>query len=79
MFLTAGQIRAARAFMGWSARELAERTKLGLSTVQRVEAGDSITPANLDAIYKTLNDAGVEFIAENGGGAGVRLKKPSVT
>jgi transcriptional regulator with XRE-family HTH domain len=77
MFLTAGQIRAARAFIGWSARKLAERAKLGLSTVQRVEAGESITSANLDAIYRTLDKAGVEFIPENGGGAGVRLKKDS--
>lgn len=75
MPLTAGQIRAARGFVGWSARELAEKANLGLSTVQRIEAGGSITPANRDAIQRTLEAAGVQFIPENGGGAGVRLVK----
>ena len=61
--------------MGWSARQLAQAANLGLSTVQRVEAGGSITGANMDAIRRALEGAGVEFIAENGGGAGVRMRK----
>jgi transcriptional regulator with XRE-family HTH domain len=80
MLLTGGQIRAARAFVGWSARDLAERAGLGLSTVQRAEASDgepSITKANLAAIRTSLETAGVEFIAENGGGPGVRLRDPA--
>jgi transcriptional regulator with XRE-family HTH domain len=60
--------------VGWSARELAEAANLGLSTVQRIEAGGTITPANLDAIRRALEEAGIEFIPENGGGEGVRLK-----
>ena len=63
--------------MGWSARELAEAANIGLSTVQRVEAGGVITPANMDAIQRALEAAGVEFIAENGGGAGVRMRNRS--
>ena len=74
MVLTAGQLRAARGFVSWSARQLAEAANLGLSTVQRVEAGGSITAANMDAIRRALEAAGVEFIPENGGGAGVRMK-----
>lgn len=56
---------------------LAEQSKLGVATVRRAEAAEgqpSITEANLAAIRATLEAAGVEFIPENGGGAGVRLK-----
>lgn len=70
-------MRAARGFLSWSARQLAEAANLGLSTVQRVEAGGGITGANMDAIRRALEDAGVEFIPENGGGAGVRMRKGS--
>ena len=75
MVLTAGQIRGARGFVGWSARELAEAAKLGLSTVQRAEAGGGITAANMSAVRAALEAAGIEFIPENGGGAGVRMRK----
>lgn len=78
MRLTAGQIRAARGFLQWSAQKLAEEASVGLSTVQRAEKADggpSITAANLNAIRTALEAAGVEFIPENGGGAGVRLRK----
>jgi hypothetical protein len=61
--------------VGWSARQLAEAAQLGLSTVQRLEAGGSITPANMNALKAALEGAGVQFIPENGGGAGVRLSK----
>ena len=77
MLLGSEQIRGARGFVGWSARELADKAGLGLSTVQRVEAGGSITGANMAAIRRALEEAGVEFIPENGGGAGVRMRKRS--
>lgn len=60
--------------MGWSARQLAQAASIGLSTVQRIEAGGSVTPANMKAMQHALEAAGVQFIAENGGGAGVRMK-----
>ncbi len=75
MLLTGGQIRAARGFLDWSARELAQAANLGLSTVQRVEASVAITAANMDALRRTLEAAGIEFIPENGGGVGLRLRK----
>jgi transcriptional regulator with XRE-family HTH domain len=77
--LTAGQMRAARALLRWSAADLAEKSDLGIATVQRAEASDgvpSMTRANMAAIRRALEAAGVEFIAENGGGAGVRLRTP---
>ena len=77
MSITGGQIRAARGFLQWTAAQLAEHSKVGLSTVRRAEdaAGPPpLTAANLDAIRRALEAGGVEFIPENGGGAGVRLK-----
>ncbi|NPD69584.1 helix-turn-helix transcriptional regulator (plasmid) [Lichenicola cladoniae] len=63
--------------MSWSARELAEAAGLGLSTIQRAEAGGSLTNANMETLRRALEAAGVVFIPENGGGAGVRLRKPN--
>lgn len=80
MHLTGAQIRAGRALVRWSADELAKRCKLGRITVTRAEAVDgrpSLTEANSDAIRRVLEAAGVVFISENGGGAGVRTKEPS--
>lgn len=71
-------MRAARGLVRWSADALAKEAKLGVATVRRAESADglpSITPANLAAIRAALEAAGVEFIAENGGGPGVRLRK----
>jgi transcriptional regulator with XRE-family HTH domain len=75
MVLIAEQVRAARGLLNWSAQNLAKAANLGLSTIQRFEGGGVITAANLAAIRSALEAAGVEFIPENGGGAGVRLKK----
>lgn len=78
MSITGGQIRAARGFIQWTAAELAEKAGIGLSTVRRAEDTNGVpqlTKANLDAIRRALEAAGVEFISENGGGAGVRWWK----
>jgi ribosome-binding protein aMBF1 (putative translation factor) len=76
--LTSAQIRAARALVRWSAEDLAKEAALGLATIRRAENADaetSMTNANDLAVRRALESAGVEFIDENGGGAGVRLKK----
>ena len=77
--LTSAQIRAARALVRWSAEDLAREAALGLATIRRAENADdetSLTRANDLAVRRALESAGVEFIDENGGAAGVRLKKP---
>ena len=57
-------------------RQLAAAARVGLSTVKGFEGGHSIPGTNnLLAIRSALEAAGVEFIPENGGGAGVRLRK----
>jgi hypothetical protein len=77
-FLWGAQIRAARALLNWTAADLAVKASLGLNTIRRAEAVDgktALTAANELAIRRVLEDAGVEFIGENGGGPGVRLQK----
>ena len=77
--LTSFQIRAARALVCWRAQDLARESAVGVATIRRAElAGGetSMTAANDLAVRRALEAAGVEFIDENGGGAGVRLRKP---
>jgi transcriptional regulator with XRE-family HTH domain len=69
------QSRMARAALGWGVRELAAAAKVSPDTIARLERGESLYPRTVDAIRAALEAAGVEFIAENGGGPGVRLKK----
>ncbi len=71
------QIRAARALVGWSQTEVANAAGLSIPTIKRAEAegGIKVSEDALVAIADALKKAGVEFIAENGGGAGVRLRK----
>jgi transcriptional regulator with XRE-family HTH domain len=71
------QLRAARALLGWSQTQLAEKAGLSLPTVKRVETerGPSVSNAARYALQKALESGGVEFIDENGGGPGVRLRK----
>jgi len=76
--LSSAQIRAARALLKWSAADLARQSSLGVNTVRRAEVAlnkTSLTAANEIAIRRALELAGVEFIEENGGGPGVRLRK----
>jgi len=77
--LTSAQIRAARALIRWSADDLARASAVGVTTIRRAELAEeatSLTAANDRSLRRALEDAGVEFIDENGGGAGVRLRKP---
>ena len=66
----------ARAALNWTVRDLAEAAGLHRNTITNIEvgryAGDQKT---LEIIEAVLRRAGVEFIDENGGGAGVRMKK----
>jgi hypothetical protein len=76
--LTSNQIRAARALVSWRAEDLARASAVGVATIRRAElAGGrtSMTVPNDTAVRRALEAAGVEFIDENGGGPGVRLRK----
>ena len=79
--LTSSQIRAARSLIRWTADELAAASVLSVATIRRAELKESetsLTAANDLAIRRALEAAGVEFIDENGGGPGVRLRKRSL-
>jgi hypothetical protein len=76
--LTSAQLRAARALIRWSAEDLARHCAVSVTTIRRAEltrSATSLTRVNDYVIRQTLEAAGVEFIDENGGGPGVRLKK----
>jgi hypothetical protein len=76
--LTSGQIRAARAFLRWRAKDLARESAVGVATIRRAELTEdetSMTAPNDLSIRRALEAAGVEFIDENGGGPGVRLRQ----
>jgi transcriptional regulator with XRE-family HTH domain len=67
----------ARVALGLGVRELAELAKVSPDTIARLERGDPLKERTVEAIKGTLEAAGVTFIAQNGGGPGVRLKMPS--
>ncbi|POF63247.1 hypothetical protein KMAL_11550 [Novacetimonas maltaceti] len=73
--MTPEQCKMARAGLNLGVRELAELAQVSTNTITRLERGESLYPRTVEAIRAALEDAGVEFIAENGGGAGVRLRK----
>ena len=78
--LTSAQIRAARALLRWSAEDLAHHSAVGVTTIRRAELTEfetSMTKANDLAVRRALENAGIEFIDENGGGAGVRTPETS--
>jgi hypothetical protein len=73
--LTAAQCRAARALIEWSVDQLAEVSSVDLLTITDFER--RFRGPDADArrqLRQSLERGGVTFIAENGGGAGVRLK-----
>ncbi|TPN57464.1 helix-turn-helix transcriptional regulator [Mesorhizobium sp. B1-1-7] len=76
--MTPAQCRAARGLLNWSQQDTADAAKIGNATIRNFEAGRS-SPQNatLDVLQRAFETAGVEFIPENGGGAGVRLRKTS--
>jgi transcriptional regulator with XRE-family HTH domain len=74
--ITASQCRAARGLLDWTQQELADAAKIGVATVRLFEGGETETrQATLVVLRQAFEVAGVEFIDENGGGPGVRLRK----
>ena len=72
------QLKAARTLVGWSQENLASAAGISLPTVKRLEAAEGLLggrDTTAQKIQTALEKAGVEFIDENGGGPGVRLRK----
>ena len=74
--ISPAQCRAARGLLDWKQSELAERAGVGIVTVRQFEAS-SHDPrrATLEVIRRAFESAGIEFIDENSGGAGVRFRE----
>jgi DNA-binding XRE family transcriptional regulator len=76
MTVTSAQVRMARAALEWTVRDLAEATGLHRNTITNLEVGRYAgDPETLSNIKGVLEAAGIQFIDENGGGPGVRLRK----
>ena len=78
MPVTSAQVRMARAALNWTVRDLAVAAGLHRNTITNIEVGRYVgDPETLSTIENVLRRAGVEFIDENGGGPGVRLRSRS--
>lgn len=78
--ITGAQIRMARGYLRWSAKELADKAGVAESTIKRMEQDEGFLIArgsNIEAVYTALTLAGIVLVPENGGGVGVRLKQPA--
>ena len=75
--LDSEQLKAARGLLRWKQEHLANRSGIGIATIKRMEALEGPVRGNAQSVWKVqraLEDAGIVFIDENGGGAGVRLR-----
>ena len=78
MTLSSEQIRAARALIRWEQRDLATASGVSLPSIKRLETQPgrlSAQERTVTALRTALEAAGIEFIPENGGGAGVRMRQ----
>jgi transcriptional regulator with XRE-family HTH domain len=78
--ITSAQIRAARGMLEWTRTDLAQKSGVGFSSMQRLESANGVPGAQfktLEAIKDAFEKAGIEFIGSPDEGAGVRwqLKK----
>ena len=75
--ITSAQIRAARGMLEWTRTDLAEKSGVGFSSMQRLESANGVPGAQfktLEAIKEAFEKAGIEFIGSPDEGAGVRWK-----
>ena len=76
--ISSGQIKAARALLGWKGRDLADKSGVGITTLRRYEAHDGIPNANkfvIKAIKTCLEEAGIIFSGDPLTDPGVKLRK----
>lgn len=76
--MTSEQLRAARALLRWEQSDLATASAVSLPTIKRLETKPGLLKAHattIDALRAALEAGGIEFLAENGKGRGVRLKR----
>jgi transcriptional regulator with XRE-family HTH domain len=77
ILITSGQIKAARALLGWTVRDLAAQAEIGFSTLVRLEQADGVPSGHvktLEAVQSAVEKAGIEFIGTPESGAGVKWR-----
>jgi predicted transcriptional regulator len=74
MAISSAQFRAARAWLDWTRKALADKAGVGLETVQAIERGYSDPrKSTLDKLERAFREAGIVFIDEgDAGGPGIR-------
>ncbi|CAH2407151.1 conserved hypothetical protein [Mesorhizobium prunaredense] len=78
MAISSEQIRAARALLRWEQKDLAAASKVSLPSIKRLESQPGLLaaqPRTVAALLEAFDRGGVIFVAENGEGQGVRLRK----
>lgn len=73
--MSAIQLKMARAALDLGVRDVANLSSVAPNTVSRYENGGDVRLSTLQKIQQALEEAGIEFLDENGGGPGVRLKR----
>jgi len=71
------QCKLARVALDWGVLDLAQAANVSTQTITRLERGEELRASTLQKIRDVLENAGIEFIPENGGGVGVRFAQPS--
>lgn len=77
--IESAQCRAARGLLDWTQADLSTATGLSVVTVRAFEKGGEMRESNRTLLRLAFEKAGVDFIPENGGGAGVRMREPRST
>ena len=76
--LTGAQMRMARGYLRWSVKDLADASGVSGTTIKRMEESEGVPKSiadNLLAIQLAFESAGLNFISDNGGGVGVRVRE----
>jgi predicted transcriptional regulator len=77
--ITARQIRTARALLGWSQQQLADKAIVSLNALVRLEKGNvDSRVSTVSSVHRALTKAGIEFLSAGEKGEGVRLKSPKL-
>ncbi len=80
--ITAEQIKAARAALGWTVNQIAAATGIGSATLKRYEAASGIPKSrkgHLGHLREHFEAAGIEFIGSPNDRPGIRIGKPQAT
>ncbi|QIQ87549.1 XRE family transcriptional regulator [Erythrobacter sp.] len=78
--ITAEQIKAARAALGWTINQIAQATAIGSATLKRYESTSGVPKSrkgHLGRLREHFEAAGIEFIGSPNDRPGIRIGPPS--